>query len=199
MRRFRRGLFIAVLIAIAASALWALAWPGRAEAAQPARRLRIATKALPPFVFVSPEGEISGFSIQLWEEVARRANLEFDYYVVETVGDQLAAVENGEADLAIAGITITSERESRVDFSQPFYDSGLQIVARVGGASPVQELIAAIFSPALLQFLVFFMALILAIAHLVWLTERGRGSFATSYVLGISQALWWSAVTAIRE
>lgn len=199
MRRLRQGLLVAAIVALALHPWWGSARPGMAKAAQgqPARPLRIATKALPPFVFIDSEGAVTGFSIQLWEEIARRTDLDYIFYVVESVADQIAAVERGEADLAIAGITITAERESRIDFSQPYFDSGLQIVARVGAKAPVQDLIAAIFSPALLQFLLFFLGLILVVAHLVWFTERKRGSFSPRYLLGISQALWWSTVTAI--
>ncbi|HIP21960.1 MAG TPA: transporter substrate-binding domain-containing protein [Candidatus Pacebacteria bacterium] len=37
-------------------------------------------------------------------------------------------MEEGEVDMSIANITITSDREVRMDFSQPIFDSGLQII-----------------------------------------------------------------------
>ena len=40
----------------------------------------------------------------------------------------IPAVQTGNVDIAIAGITITDEREEIVDFSDPYYDSGLQIL-----------------------------------------------------------------------
>ncbi len=40
----------------------------------------------------------------------------------------LDAVKNKQADVAIAAISITAERHSSMDFSQPYYDSGLQIL-----------------------------------------------------------------------
>jgi polar amino acid transport system substrate-binding protein len=40
----------------------------------------------------------------------------------------ISSVENKKSDLAIANITITSDREKKMDFSQPIFDSGLQLI-----------------------------------------------------------------------
>ncbi len=42
----------------------------------------------------------------------------------------IPALQTGNVDIAIAGITITEEREEIVDFSDPYYDSGLRILVR---------------------------------------------------------------------
>jgi glutamine transport system substrate-binding protein len=42
----------------------------------------------------------------------------------------IPALQTGNVDIAIAGITITEEREKIVDFSDPYYDSGLRILVR---------------------------------------------------------------------
>src|SRR5699024_4633800 len=42
----------------------------------------------------------------------------------------IPALQTGNVDIAIAGITITDEREKIVDFSDPYYDSGLRILVR---------------------------------------------------------------------
>ena len=44
-------------------------------------------------------------------------------------------------DLAIANISITSEREKIMDFSQPIYDSGLQILVPKGGGANFMKII----------------------------------------------------------
>ncbi|WP_456386372.1 transporter substrate-binding domain-containing protein [Profundibacter sp.] len=40
----------------------------------------------------------------------------------------LDMVEDGRVDAAIANISITAKREGRFDFSQPVFESGLQIM-----------------------------------------------------------------------
>ena len=54
------------------------------------------------------------------------------------VGELLDAVVDGRADLGIAAISITSEREIRFDLSQPILNAGLQILVRgaAGNAEP---------------------------------------------------------------
>jgi glutamine transport system substrate-binding protein len=42
----------------------------------------------------------------------------------------IPALQTGNVDIAIAGITITEEREQIVDFSNPYYDSGLRVLVR---------------------------------------------------------------------
>lgn len=77
----------------------------------------------PPFEFVGSEGvigEFDGIDIsiakQLAEEngmTARIENMEFDSLLV--------AVQNGQIDAVIAGMTIKPERLESVDFSIPYY------------------------------------------------------------------------------
>ena len=45
-----------------------------------ATEVRVATRVLPPMV-MSQDGALSGFSIELWNEIARRTNIIFKYEV----------------------------------------------------------------------------------------------------------------------
>lgn len=159
--------------------------------------LRVATKALPPFVIVDGD-QLQGFSIELWDLIAQRLGVNYEWLVLSTVGELLDAVQTGDADAAIAGITITEQREEVIDFSFPYFDSGLQIMVRNDGASPLSNALRAILSPEMLQFLGGFIVLILLMAHGLWLIERRRNpQFPRGYFKGIGQALWWSTITAI--
>jgi len=97
-------------------------------------KLRVATRIVPPMV-IEKNGILSGFSIELWNNIGERLNRETEYVVMSDVSELLDAVENGGADLGIAAISITSERENRFDFSQPIMNSGLQILVR--GTAPI--------------------------------------------------------------
>jgi glutamine transport system substrate-binding protein len=61
--------------------------------------------------------------------VADRAGFEIDLNTMDFNGI-IPALQTGNVDIAIAGITITEEREEIVDFSDPYYDSGLRILVR---------------------------------------------------------------------
>jgi polar amino acid transport system substrate-binding protein len=167
-----------------------------APASQEDVPLRVAVKLLPPFVLVNDDG-FSGFSIDLWDALAAEIGVDFQTYEVKTVGDQLAAVQNGDADIAIAGITITEEREELVDFTYPYFDSGLQIMVHSEEASPLENTLRTILSPTFLQFLLIFLLLILITSHIYWLFERRHPEFPRPYFEGIKRVLWWTTVTVI--
>jgi len=97
--------------------------------------LRVATMPLEPFVI--EEGDrLAGFSVDLWDAVARRLGVEYRWVEVGSVDDLLAAVREGRADVGIAGISMTSEREQAVDFTMPFFNAGLRIMTSTRSTQP---------------------------------------------------------------
>ena len=73
--------------------------------------LQVATVEREPFVVARGTG-YSGYSIELWDAIADELGLSYQLQVHSTFPAMLEAVMNREADVAIANITITSERES---------------------------------------------------------------------------------------
>jgi len=91
-----------------------------------------------PFEMMDQEtGEMMGFDMEIIAEVAERAGFDYDLQTMDFNGI-IPALQTGNVDIAIAGITITDEREQSVDFSDPYYDSGLRILVREG--SDIDEL-----------------------------------------------------------
>ncbi|NVD36473.1 transporter substrate-binding domain-containing protein [Marinobacter lutaoensis] len=76
-------------------------------------------------------GEMIGFDMEIIAEVAKRAGFDYELQTMDFNGI-IPALQTGNVDIAIAGITITEEREKIVDFSDPYYDSGLRILVRKG-------------------------------------------------------------------
>ena len=161
--------------------------------------LRVGTKPFAPFAFVQ-EGEYIGFSIDLWSEIAERLELDYELYGEKTVTELLESVSSGNTDVAIAGITITSEREKNVDFTHSFFESGLQILVPIRSeASPINTFVWLAFSPILLKTIGVLLIVIIISAHLLWFFERKRNPemFPQEYVKGIWEACWWSVVTVV--
>ena len=94
-----------------------------------AETLRVVTDpSFVPFEMMDQEtGEMIGFDMEIIAEVAERAGFEYDLNTMDFNGI-IPALQTGNVDIAIAGITITDEREEIVDFSDPYYDSGLRIL-----------------------------------------------------------------------
>ena len=83
-----------------------------------------------PFEMMDPaSGEMIGFDMDILAEVAKRAGFEYDLKTMDFNGI-IPALQTGNVDVALAGITITEAREKIVDFSDPYYDSGLRILVR---------------------------------------------------------------------
>ncbi|TFH87549.1 transporter substrate-binding domain-containing protein [Billgrantia azerbaijanica] len=83
-----------------------------------------------PFEMMDQEtGEMVGFDMDILAEVAERAGFEYNLQTMDFNGI-IPAVQTGNVDVAIAGITITEERAEIVDYSDPYYDSGLKILVR---------------------------------------------------------------------
>ncbi len=170
--------------------------PARAQE-EPVRELRVATKLLEPFVFVEPD--LRGFSIDVWEDVADRIGVETVWVQRDSVQGILDSVESGEADVAIAGISITTSREMVVDFSHPYFSSGLQIAttgSEDGGG--IRSMLGLATRRDVLIPLLGLISLIAVISHLVWWTERSHNpEFPRGYREGIWEAIWWSTVNVV--
>lgn len=163
------------------------------------KTLRVGTKPFKPFAYVH-EGEYIGFSIDLWSEIAEELGFDYELYGEKRVIELLESVSSGNTDVAIAGITITAEREKTVDFSHSFFESGLQILVPTRSqVSPVKSFMALIFSPILLNTIGVLLMVIVISAHLLWFFERKNNSemFPQDYLPGIWEACWWSVATVV--
>lgn len=88
-----------------------------------------------PFEMMDQEsGEMVGFDMDIINEVAERAGFEINMRTMDFNGI-IPAVQTGNVDIAIAGITITDERAKIVDFSSPYYDSGLRLLVNANDDS----------------------------------------------------------------
>ncbi len=158
--------------------------------------LRVVTKEIKPFVFYGEDGELTGFSIDLWDAIMERTELGYEWIEVETVTEQIETVQIGQAEAAIAAVSMTAEREEVIDFSYPYFDGGLRIMTLPRRDFGLGALSGLIFSGVFLQALGGVLILIIIIGHIVWLVERRHNpDFPSSYFKGVWEGIWWSAVT----
>jgi polar amino acid transport system substrate-binding protein len=78
-----------------------------------------------PFEF-QRDGELRGIDIDLINAIAEDQGFDVEIDVLGFDG-ALAAVQSGQADAVMAGMSITKEREKTFDFSNPYFDSGIQM------------------------------------------------------------------------
>ena len=101
------------------------------KAAEGTKILRAGTEpAFAPFEFPK-EGskELTGFDVELIQALGKQLGYKVE---MESMGFDalIPALNAGNIDVAIAGMTITDERKKVVDFTESYYTSGLMIMVR---------------------------------------------------------------------
>ncbi|MCD5390021.1 MAG: transporter substrate-binding domain-containing protein [Candidatus Pacebacteria bacterium] len=167
------------------------------QTAQAEKIITVGTIERAPFMMKSENGKLSGFSIDIWDEISQRLGIKSEFKEVTVFGEMIDAVSQNNVDLAIANISITSAREKIMDYSQPIYDSGLQIMIpkNTGNISYLQ----IIWDSGIIKFILFALLLLLVIAHVLWFFERGventrHDYFRDDYFGGVWDAFWWAFI-----
>jgi polar amino acid transport system substrate-binding protein len=152
--------------------------------------LKVGIKNAPPMVILK-DGKTEGFSIDLWNEIAKRTNYKTEFSVKENVKDLLDSVINNQNDLAIAAISQTPQREKIVDFSQPYMDAGLEILLKSDQQTILDKVLVFLSSGAM-RFIYFGLFVILMLAHIHYFYKLFKGLHTSkNYIHNIWDSVWW--------
>jgi polar amino acid transport system substrate-binding protein len=161
--------------------------PMAGQALAASRTVTVATRNLAPFVITNDNGK-SGFTVELWEEIAKRQGWTTQYIDAENVTAQLKEVAERRADVGAGAISITAERRQTFDFSQPIFNGGLQILVPHRTVAPSQpglvNFLPLLFSKAMGMWLLAGFILSVIPAHIFWLIERRKASPAKKASIG---------------
>ena len=149
----------------------------------------VGVATFPPHVMKSSSGTLEGFDIDIWNEIAQHAEINSTFEVMP-FADLLKAVEENKIDAAIAGISITYDRELNMDFSVPYMDTGLRILTSVKDSSALVRLARSISTKEVLTPLSYLLGFVIFCAHLLYLAERGSPAVNDRYFPGILEAAW---------
>ena len=93
--------------------------------------LTVGTNAeFPPFEYVDDNGEPDGFDIALIKAIGEKLGVTVEVENMEF--EALVSAIGSKIDLAIAGMTVTDERQESVDFSNPYYDALQYVIVPEG-------------------------------------------------------------------
>jgi polar amino acid transport system substrate-binding protein len=130
--------------------------------------------------------------------VAEELGWDYKLTPISQMASILSGLEQGRFDAAIGAITITAEREARVDFSYPAHRSGVAVALRKE-TGPLAAISSYLTVAMELGYLILgILALLLLLGSIIWVVERPRRSDARpheSIVATWHEGLYWAVVT----
>src|SRR6056297_415747 len=96
----------------------------------------------PPFNYINEQSEVIGFDVDVAAEIAKRMDRELEYKTTAWDGI-IEGLRAGRYDGILGSMAVTEDREKVVDFSDPYYYSGPQLIVRkdsnIGGPEDLNE------------------------------------------------------------
>lgn len=166
-----------------------------------AQKISVVTRNIEPFSF-EQDGRRVGYAMELWDQVAREAGLEYEVKSAATAQEMIDAIKGRTADAGVGALSVTATREEAIDFSQPFYESGLQVLVAGGGGgflSSMSQLLANLFNWQLIGMFLLLVAAMVGISHLVWMYEHkiNEDMWPKDYRQGMWESFWWTISTLL--
>ncbi|NQZ53635.1 MAG: membrane-bound lytic murein transglycosylase MltF [Piscirickettsiaceae bacterium] len=97
--------------------------------------LRVLTRYAPTSYYVKGES-LAGFEYELAQQFAKHLNVKLKIIVPDNLGDMLQLIEQGKADIAAAGLTVTPSRKDIIRFGPVYQEVTQQLVYRQGTKKP---------------------------------------------------------------
>ena len=192
-----------VLVVASGLALLVAATQPAVVRAQPAEgtgasRVRVLVDDDPPFVLRDGE-RWSGWSIDLWTEIARQAGIDWEI-VGKAPAEVVEGLATGRGDVGLGDISVTKERAARIDFSQPFFRAGVRILVPRDRTGLVLAALATLATPAHLLMLLGLLCLVAAMSAGIYVLARRHAAadFPTTRSEGIVESVYITTVALLK-
>jgi ABC-type amino acid transport substrate-binding protein len=156
------------------------------------RELVIATRSVPPFAFKKETGEWNGLAIDLWRDIATQLGLKYRFVEAPTITDLIDGVSTGKYDLGVGAITVTSAREQKVEFTHPFFSTGLAIATQPSSDYPILSTLSEFLTMEILQIVLIVIGSTILVGFLIWYLER-----RSNEALGSAGEGFWSSLSML--
>jgi polar amino acid transport system substrate-binding protein len=195
-RFLRRGLLAWLLLA--ALPLLAQTPPAATPAseAEPVH-LKVGFAVSAPFV-MDNKGLLLGYSVDLWQEIATLNHWTFDQKIYPNIQAGLDAVAAHQCDVFVSDTSITSERLKNLDFSQPFFRTGFQIMVTNDRPHTLGWMIENLKKLLVLKIVWVSILVVLAVSALVTFFERKHNpTFPKAHHEGFAEAFYYVVSLAL--
>lgn len=129
----------------------------------------------------------------LWRRIAEQLRLRYRFSEQATIEGLIDGTKAGSFDAAVAALTVTAARQRVLDFTQPFYTTGLGIAVSTREESRWYPILH-VFLFGFLQAIAVLVGIALGVGFLVWLFERRRNEHYSGGAKGLGASFWWSAI-----
>jgi ABC-type amino acid transport substrate-binding protein len=155
--------------------------------------LRVLVNVLHPFAFQLEDGTWDGFTVELFDTIARSNGWSYTLERASSIVGSLEQLKEGEADLAFGGIAITSQRQAELEFSFPIFESGLMILVR---QEESVSLVSFLLSHTVWTAMCLLLLSLIFAGHAFWMLEGARNpQLGAQYFTAIPHAIWWASTT----
>lgn len=129
--KVKKAIFAGLSAVVAVGALAGCGGSGSSDGGQSlkGKELKVGTGIYAPFAFKDEDGKLQGFDVDLLDALSKK--LGFTYKITPTEYDNLfMSVSNGDYDLGMGQVCITDDRKAKMDFTEPYWNAGLQFVVK---------------------------------------------------------------------
>jgi polar amino acid transport system substrate-binding protein len=138
---FNKGIqFVAVLVLLLFIAATAIAQDNSAlKRIVESGTIRVGMSATqPPFTVKSKDGKLIGYEVDLATLLADAMGVEIKF-VEKPFSELISALENGDVDVVMSGMTMTPQRNLKVAFVGPYIISGKSILTKSKTVAAIKE------------------------------------------------------------
>ena len=154
------------------------------------KKLRAGVFIEEPFVMQTPSG-YEGFCIEMWERIMAEQGWTCTYTTFPHASSVLDKIRTGELDVAVGPFYITSERLKEMDFSQPFHESGLQLMLNTDRRHTLARLWKGLVEGGHIKILLIGAGVILLLTHLLLFFEwKTNPQYPREYFTGFADCFY---------
>lgn len=147
----------------------------------------------PPFIIID-NNKITGLTIDLWNSISDSLNIDYDF-MMSDIDKVMTNISEGEINISIAPMMVSSAFSNNTFFTQPFYITNLCVAVEDHYESGFVTVIKNLFSVSFLKTIGLLLLINFSIGTLIWLAERDDNPAFSKKINGIIDGFWWAWVT----